>query len=227
MVTVLLVDIESAQGRPTTESVKTLPREYSRIVATVATAVEQCDGMVHHICCGKIIAVWGLLPCQDAETTACHAAVSILRTLSDYTSLRCAVVTGDAAYGVVGTHTMKTNVILGQAISVGEYSPATESTPRDVDYCRRNDIWEAGCAVLPHTPTGGGCLGCVTAWVRCVRTISVLRPVQLVEVWTRKGAWRRGQRPLTSTKTATRSKPRPHFAATCHSLVRQRATDDF
>lgn len=121
MVSLLFMDIDSWQSRVTSETAKTVPREYSTFLTRMTQMVEQNGGVIHEVSGSKIIAAWNLLnDCHDAESLACQAVQGLHKAWAgDYSNLRFAVVTGECSVGVAGTDTTKTFTVLGPILPLG------------------------------------------------------------------------------------------------------------
>ena len=119
-VTLLLIDMEGIHAKPTTESVKILPKEYAALQTAICQILDQFEGVVHCSVGSKIIALWNHAVCNDSESTACQAAVTIQRQVpSEFSFLKFAVVSGDVGVGVCGTDSLKSFSILGQLLPLG------------------------------------------------------------------------------------------------------------
>lgn len=119
-VTLLFISTENCHARPTTDSVKTLPKEFLNLQVAVCQILDQFEGVQHCSVGCKIIAMWNHNVCYDSESTACQAAVTIQKQLpTEFSHLRFAVVSGDAAVGICGTDSLKAFALLGQLLPLG------------------------------------------------------------------------------------------------------------
>jgi class 3 adenylate cyclase len=117
-VSLVAIDLDTWQGRVTSESAKVVPREFVRFVGRVTQIIQQHGGVMHETSSSRMLAAWNLCDdCHETESLACQAVLALHKTLSaDYPFVKFAVVTGECSVGVVGTESLKTFACVGPVL---------------------------------------------------------------------------------------------------------------